>query len=66
MPLFIGGKVARIEIDVVENEIPLLIGLPTMTELGMLLDTVEHRVTIGDYTQKLEFNAAGHYVIPVS
>lgn len=66
VPLFIGGKVARIEIDVVENEIPLLIGLPTMTELGMLLDTVEHRVTIGDYTQKLEFNAAGHYVIPVS
>ena len=66
VPLYVGGKVARIEIDVVENDIPLLIGLPTMTDLGMVLDTVKHKVAIGDYIQKLEFNEAGHYVIPVS
>ena len=29
-----------VDIDDVDNDIPLLIGRPTMTELGMVLNTV--------------------------
>eukprot|EP00794_Sanderia_malayensis_P006732 gene6732-7490_t len=38
IPMFVGGKMMKIDVDVVDNDIPLLIGRPTMTKLGMVVD----------------------------
>eukprot|EP00794_Sanderia_malayensis_P006695 gene6695-7456_t len=66
IPMFVGGEMIKIDVDVVDNDIPLLIGRPTMTKLGMVVDTKNHQVTINGKTQELEFNAAGYYVVSVS
>jgi hypothetical protein len=65
VPMTICGKRVHIAIDVVNNDIPLLISRPTMTQLGMVLNTGDHTVTLAGKKYKLEFNRAGHYIIPV-
>ena len=52
-------------IDVVENDIPLLISRPTMTEIGMVLDTANHTVSVNGHQFPLDFNQSGYYTIPV-
>ena len=66
IPMNIYGKQITVEVDVVDNEIPLLISRPTMSRLGMVVDTRQHCVEIDGKVFKLEFNTSGHYVIPVS
>ena len=39
------GKKIKLQVDVVENDIPLLISRPTMAWLG-ILDIANHMVTI--------------------
>ena len=58
-------KRIQIVVDVVENGIPLLISRPTMTQLGMILNTADHTVTVAGIKFNLEFNQSGHYTIPV-
>ena len=65
VPMTICGKKIKLQVDVVENDIPLLISRPTMTQLGMILDTANHMVTIERKQFNLEFNESGHYTIPV-
>ena len=48
-----------------ENDIPLLISRPTMTQLGMILDTANHTVNVEGKQFNLEFTESGHYTIPV-
>ena len=52
-------------VDVVQNDIPLLIGRPTMTQLEMVLDTANHTVISKGKTFPLGINSAGHYEISV-
>ena len=66
IPLSICGKRIIEEVDVVDNEIPLLISRPTMSRIGMIVDTKQHCVDIDGKIIKLEFNTSGHYVMPVS
>lgn len=40
LPALIGNKMMTIEVDVVDNKIPLLISKPTMRKLGMKIDFV--------------------------
>ena len=66
LPVTIFGKNMYITVDVVQNNIPLLISRPTMSNLGMVIDTVRHTVKVGRETFKLQFNVAGHYTIPIT
>ena len=66
IPVFICDKRIKVPVDVVNNNIPLLIGRPTMSSIGMLIDTSKHEVNVGGKTFKLSFNSAGHYIIPIS
>ena len=65
IPMHIGGDKMEIDVDVVDNDIPLLISLPTMSRLGMILDTKRHTVEINGKVLKLDFNLSGHYFIPM-
>ena len=66
VPMSICGKNIPISVDIVEVEIPLLISRPTMTQLGMILDTANHTAIVEGKTVQLEFNRSGHYTIPVN
>ncbi len=59
-------KKEHLSIEVVDNNIPLLLGRPSMTKLGMILDTRNHSVTVNGKSFKLELNQTGHYILPVS
>ena len=65
VPMKICGERIPITVDVVDNDIPLLISRPTMTQLGMVLDTANHTAIVDNKTVQLEFNRSGHYIIPV-
>ena len=65
VPVSICGKNLKVAVDVVKNNIPLLIGRPTMLRLGMIIDTKKHEVKVDGHTFKMPFNAAGHYSIPI-
>ena len=65
VPMTIFGKKIKLQVNVVENNIPLLISRPTMTQLGMILDTANHMVSIEGKQFNLEFTESGHYTIPV-
>ena len=66
IPMFVCGKKILMTVEVVDSNIPLLLGRPTMTKLGMILDTVNHSVRIDDKTFKLGISSSGHYILPVS
>ena len=59
------GKKIKLQVDVVENDIPLLISRPTMIQLGMILNTANHMVTVEGKQFNLEFAESGHYTTPV-
>eukprot|EP00794_Sanderia_malayensis_P000757 gene757-45_t len=42
----------KIDVAVVDNDIPLLIGRPTMTKLGMVVDTKNHQGLFGTTKQE--------------
>ena len=66
LPLSIYGKRFELPVEVVDNNIPLLLGRPSMTELRMVLDTSKHCIDIDGRKFKVDISASGHYVIPVS
>ena len=66
LPLSIYGKRFDLPVEVVDNNIPLLLGRPSMTELRMILDTKNHCIDIDGRKFKVNISASVHYVIPVS
>ena len=66
LPMFICGKKVEVKVEVVENTLPLLLGRPSMTKLGMILDTRNHSVTVDGRNFKLGLSSNGHYLLPVS
>ena len=61
--VLIGEQELLLDVDVVDNDIPLSISKPTMTKMGMKIDFLNHEVTIGNQRIKLECNKSGHYVL---
>ena len=66
IPLFICGRRVKIDVEVVDNNIPLLLGRPTMTLLGMKINFGNHSVNINGRTYEIEMSSTGHYTLPVS
>ena len=66
IPMFICGRRVEIDVEVVENNIPLLLGRPTMTLLGMNIDFGNHSVNIDGREYEVEVSSTGHYTLPVS
>ena len=65
LPFVIGSKTVSIEVDVISNKIPLLIGKPTMTVLGMKIDFARHTAVVDGQLLKLGCTSAGHYYLPI-
>ena len=69
IPVQIPGKRSvKLEVDVVDNKIPLLISCPTMKKFGFVIDTKhdELRVEGTDDVLKLGTTVSGHYKMPIS
>ena len=66
LPVYICGKQTTIQVEIVPHDIPLLISRPTMTKIGMILDTMSHTVTVNQESFSLLFSDSGHYALPVS
>ena len=66
IPLLIGGSKKLLDVEVVKNNIPLLLGRPSMTQFRMILDTKNHTIDIDGRKFRVQISSSGHYVIPVS
>ena len=66
LPAIIGNKKFLIEVDIVENQIPLLISKPTMSKIGMKIDFAKNIAIVDGETLKLDCTSSGHYCLPVS
>ena len=66
IPTLIGNRKVNIEVDVVECDIPLLIGKPSMKRLKMVIDFVNNKATALGQIIKLRTTKSGHYCIPLS
>jgi hypothetical protein len=65
IPVRICDKKVDILVDVVDADIPLLLGRPTMSDMGMVIDFANHTLTANGEAFTLELNSSGHYTIPV-
>ena len=65
IPLQICDQEVSIWVDVVKSHIPLLIGLPTMSDLGLVIDTGNHQITSNGNVFPLDINFQGHYELSV-
>lgn len=66
IPMSVCDKKLDLEVDVVDTDIPLLLSLPTMKELGMSIDFKADKVLIGDNEFLLETTSTGHYTLSLS
>ena len=66
IPMSLCDKKIDLEVDVVDTDIPLLLSLPTMKELGMSIDFKKDKVLIGDDEFLLETTSTGHYTLSLS
>ena len=65
VPLQICDQEVSIWVDVVRSHIPLLIGLPTMSDLGLVIDTGNHEIISNGNVFPLDINFQGHYELSV-
>ena len=63
IPIKVGGKLKMLEIDCIESDIPLLISMTAMKDLGMVLDLKKDRITIEGKQIPVKRTSAGHYTI---
>ena len=63
IPIKIGGKLKMLEIDSIKSDIPLLISMAAMRDLGMILDLKNDRITIDGQPIPVIRTSAGHYTI---
>ena len=66
LPVVIGTKKHVIEVDVVNNDIPLLMSKPEMTKLGMKIDFSKNQAEVCGEVLSLNSTTSGHYCIPLS
>ena len=66
VPLLICDQDMHIWVDVVKSHIPLLISLPTMSNMGLIIDTGKHQIISNGNSFPLDINISGHYEIPVT
>ena len=66
IPVRIGSKFKDLSVEVVKNDIPLLIGKPTMSDMGMKIDFANHSLMIGKEKISLSCNSSGHYCMPLT
>ena len=63
IPCYMGGKLVRMNVDVVDSNIPLLISKQTMKGCGALLDLVNDRIRLFDNWFDCDITSCGHYAI---
>ena len=63
IPTKIGGVDNKIELDVIESDIPLLLSKDAMKDLGITLDMKNDRGTINGKPLILTTTSAGHYTV---
>ena len=66
IPTMIGKRKVNLEVDVVECDIPLLIGKPSMRRLKMVIDFMNNEVTALGQRIQLRTTKSGHCCIPLS
>ena len=59
----VGGKIQMLEIDCIESDIPLLISMSAMKDLGIVLDLQKDQITIDGKQIPVKRTSAGHYTI---
>ena len=63
IPIKIGDQLKMLEIDSIKSDIPLLISMAAMRDLGMILDLKNDRITIDGKPIPVTRTSAGHYTI---
>lgn len=63
LPVKIGGENYKIEVDIIDSDIPLLLSKNEMRRLGIGIDMKRDRVTINDKPLVVNTTSAGHYII---
>ena len=66
IPAKIGTKNVKIETDVVEAEIPMLLSKASMKKANAKLDFVQDSVVMFGEAMKLNFTTSGHYMIDLN
>jgi len=68
IPMLIpGNQLVKLEVDVVNNKIPLLISCPTMKKFGFVIDTKHDELHLEGTNDvlKLGSTVSGHYKMPI-
>ena len=63
IPIIVGGKPKMLEIDCIKSDIPLLISMTAMRDLGMILDLKNDKISIDNIQIPVIRTSAGHYTI---
>ena len=66
IPVYIGNRKVRIETEVVDKELPLLLSKKAMKKAGMMIDFTNDSVQIFGFHINLKITSSGHYTIPLS
>ncbi|PIK40870.1 hypothetical protein BSL78_22300 [Apostichopus japonicus] len=64
-PCVIAGKRTTITTDVVDSDIPLLLGKPDMKRLGFKLNMMDDTLEVNGKKIDLDTTSSGHYYIPL-
>ena len=65
LPCWINGTKACIEVDVVDCNIPMLLGKKAMKKGKMIIDFNEDTVQMAGKVIKLRETTSGHYLLPL-
>ena len=65
LPLEMHGHKARIAVELVKSDIPLLLSKSTMSKCGMVLNLAEMKTTIFGITRSMKETTVGHPIVPV-
>ena len=66
IPAYIENKKFRIETEVVDKELPLLLSKKSMKNTQMIIDSANDSAQSSDFHIKLEITGSGFYTIPLS
>ena len=66
IPVMIGSKVFAMDVDIVEQAIPLLISKGAMKQMGMALDFQRDVAVVSGQEINIVCTETGHYCMPVS
>ena len=66
IPAYIGNRKVRIETEVVDKELPLLLSKEAMKKAGMMIDFTNDSAQIFGFHINLEITSSGHYTIALS